>query len=395
MKSMTLSAAFHLAIRYVARHRLQTLLLAAALGLVLALPLSIRVLATAAEAAMRARADATPQVLGARGSAVDLLLTSLYFKRQALPAVPAKALSEIRDTSLGEAIPLYIRFHAQQAPIVGTELEYFSFRRLHMAQGRAFARLGDCVVGSRLAAQRHLSPGSHVFSSQEQVFDIAGIYPLKLRVTGILTPSGTPDDDAIFADLKTIWLIQGLGHGHDDLAKDPEATLKKEKDNTVANASVRLYNEVTDANVSSFHFHGNTDEFPLSAVIIIPQDAKSEALLAGRYLRTDTPFQLIRPSDEFATLISTLFQVQNMVLGVLALTAVSALTVAALVFALSFRLRQKQFETLSELGVSGPSLLLTKAIEIATVGVGGLLIALSLTVIVDLNAASWVRLLLA
>jgi putative ABC transport system permease protein len=240
-----------------------------------------------------------------------------------------------------------------------------------------------------------LHPGSAVFSSQEQVFDLAGIYPLKMRITGVLAPTGTPDDDAIFADLKTTWLIQGIAHGHDNLAGNAAVTLKQEGGNTVGNAAVRMFNEVTDSNIASFHFHGDPAAFPLSAIIVIPRDAKSEALLAGHYLKSDSPLQLIRPVDQFDVLIRTLFQVQHLVLGVLGLIAIAAVTVGALVFALSFRLRQRQFQTLADVGISRSSLLLTKALEVALVGVFGLAAAGMVTLVVQMNAPAWVRLLLA
>jgi len=389
------AAALSLAWRYVARHRTQTLLLAGALGLVLALPLALRMIVGTAESVMRNRAASTPQVIGARGSALDLLLTALYFKRQALPAITMRYLDTARAARLGGAIPLYVRFHAQGAPIVGTTLDYFSFRGLRIGQGTMMARLGDCVVGAGVAQKRGLKPGGAVFSSQEQVFDIAGIYPLKMRVAGVLTANGTPDDDAVFVDLKTAWLIQGLAHGHDDVQASTDTVLKKEADNTVANASLRLFSEVTDANIGTFHFHGDTAEHPLSAIIMLPRDAKAEAMLAGRYLKTDSPVQLIRPQDEFDTLMGTLFQVQSLALGVLALTLTSALAVAALVFALSFRLRMREFETLGDLGVSPTALGMTKIFEIAIVGAAGALIALLLSLLVEWNAAAWVRLLLA
>ncbi len=384
-----------LAWRYVARHRLQTGLLAGALALVIALPLCLRVLVQATEAAMQDRALSTPQILGARGSALDLMLTALYFKRQPLPAIEMKHLDEVRATRLGTAIPLDIRFQAQGAPIVGTEIEYFAFRCLRLAQGRMMTRLGDCVIGAGLASERGLKPGDALFSTQEQVFDMAGVYPLKMRITGVLATQGTPDDDAVFVDLKTVWLIAGLAHGHDDVAATKDAVLKQENNNTVANASVRMYNEITDRNLDSFHFHGDTGAYPLSAILIQPQDAKAEALLAGRYLKDSLPVQLIRPREEFEALMSTLFQMQNLALAVLALTLSAALVITTLVFALSFRLRAREFATLADLGISPGALALTRVFEVGIVGGAGILIALTLTFVMQANAQAWVRLLLA
>jgi len=387
--------ALHLAWRYVARHRLQTCLLAGALAIVLALPLCLRVLVQATETAMRGRATSTPLVLGTRGSALDLMLSALYFKRQPLPSMEMKHLQELRSTGLGRAIPLDVRFQAQGAPIIGTEMEYLDFRGLRLASGRMMTRLGDCVLGARLASRRGLGPGDHLFSSQEQVFDMAGVYPLKMRITGVLAPGGTPDDDAVFADLKTVWLIAGLAHGHDDVASGKDTVLQQEQGNTVANASVKMYQEVTDRNLDSFHFHGDVGGYPVSAAIVVPGDVKSEALLAGRYLKEDLPVQLIRPREEFEALMGTLFQVQNLALVVLVVTLGAALAITVLVFALSFRLRRREFDTLADLGVAPADLVRTKAFEVAIVGGGGLAAALVLTGLVRWQAQEWIRLVLS
>ncbi|WP_395739840.1 FtsX-like permease family protein [Prosthecobacter sp.] len=360
-------AAFHLAARYVLRHRIQSALLAGALGLVFALPLCLRVLIQHAQQELRARAASTPQIIGTRGSALDLMMTALYFKRENLLPLPMRALTEQRHNLGATAIPLHVRYQAQGAPIVGTELEYFPFRGLHLASGKQLSRLGDCVVGATLARRRGLQPGGHVFSSPEQAFDMAGVYPLKMRVTGILTANGTPDDEALFVDLKTAWLIEGRSHGHDDLQKDQAVVLKKEEGNIVGNAAVRMFNEVTDANIASFHFHGDVSTYPISAVILLPKDAKAEALLAGQFARSKEQ-QLIRPRDEMEALLTQLVRLEGFAASALLLTATAALFVTALVFALSFRLRQREFSTLEAVGVSRMSLLTVKVLEVLIVG---------------------------
>lgn len=370
-------AAFHLAARYVLRHRIQSALLAGALGLVFALPLCLRVLIEHAQQELRARAAATPQIVGTRGSALDLMMTALYFKRENLLPLPFGALTELRHNSSATAIPLHVRYQAQGAPIVGTELEYFPFRGLHLAAGKQLSRLGDCVVGATLAKQRGLKPGGHIFSTPEQAFDMAGVYPLKMRVTGILIPNGTPDDEALFVDLKTCWLIEGRSHGHDDLKRDESVVLTKEEGNIVGNAAVRMFNEVTDANIASFHFHGDVSTYPISAVILLPKDAKSEALLAGHYARSKEQ-QLIRPRDEMEALLTQLVRLEGFAASALLLTATAALLVTALVFALSFRLRQREFATLEDVGVSRVSLISVKVLEVLIVGLAAAVIGLVL-----------------
>jgi hypothetical protein len=44
-----------------------------------------------------------------------------------------------------------------------------------------------------------MSPGDSLISSPENFFDLAGVYPLKMMVVGILHESNSPDDNAISA----------------------------------------------------------------------------------------------------------------------------------------------------------------------------------------------------
>lgn len=386
-------AALALAARYVLRHRFQSALLAGALGLVFALPLCLRVLIDHAQRELRSRAASTPQVVGSRGSALDLMMTALYFKRENLTPLPFGALAELRENPAISTIPLHARYHAQGAPIVGTDLDYFSFRGLRIASGKTLTRLGDCVVGARLARERGLQPGGHVFSSPEQAFDMAGVYPLKMRVTGILTPNGTPDDDSVFVDLKTAWLIEGRSHGHDDLGADKAVVLGQKDKNIIGNAAVVMFNEVTDANIGSFHFHGDTATFPLSAILVLPRGAKAEALLAGHFARSKDQ-QLIRPRDEMESLLAQLVRLEGFAASALLLTATAALFVTTLVFALSFRLRRREFQALAEIGVSSGSLIFVRALEVVLIALAAAILGLLLLFLSSFAAPHLLRMAL-
>ncbi len=392
-----MSAAFHLATHYLRRHPLQTLLLASVLGLLLALPAGLRLLLQRLEVELRHRAATTPLVLGARASALDLVLSSLHFRRPPPPSIQMRDVSELAQTGLAAVVPLHVRFHAQHAPIVGTELEYFSHRGLRLANGSLFHRLGDCVLGSRVAQSRSLHPGDSVISSPEQAFDLDGTYPLKMRVTGVLAPTGTPDDDALFVDLKTAWLIEGRAHGHEDLVQAPDAlVLERSSEGVIANAAVRLYNEVTESNLTSFHFHGNADSYPVTSALVFPKDARSDALLSGQYQSGPKAqqLQLIAPLDWLGSLMETLFQLERMLRLVFAVTGLSGLAITALVLALSYRLRLREFQTLRDLGVPARSITLVKGFEALLVAALALLVALALLAVSQAAAATLVRLTL-
>jgi putative ABC transport system permease protein len=173
-------------------------------------------------------------------------------------------------------------------------------------------------------------------------------------VVGVLEPAYTADDVAVFVDLKTSWIIQGLVHGHQDMAAPESApgVLSRDGDNIVANASVLQYTEITPENIDSFHFHGAVGGFPISAVIANPSDRKSGTILMGRYESPDEAVQILQPTTVIDELLGTIFTVQNFVIVGMLLVGLAALATAVLVFALSLRLRKREIETMARIGGS-------------------------------------------
>ena len=349
-----MKGALFLGWRYLAFHKVKASILIGAITLMLFLPAATRVLVNDSAAALTARADQTPVVAGSRGSPLELALNSLYFHAGKASAMPFSVYRELKESSLARAIPMYTRFNSRKAPIVGTTLDYFGFRKLVLTEGRMIGMLGETVIGANVAASRGIGVGDSIVSSPETVFDIAGTYPLKMNVVGVLKPSGTPDDDAIFVDVKTTWVIQGLGHGHQDLEKpEASAAVLNRTDNMVtANASVVEYAEITPENIGNFHFHGVDAGFPLSSVILLPPDDKNGTLLRGRYQENDLGLQLIVPTAVLNDLLDTVFTVQNYVVLGLAILGLATVAVIMLVFLLSQQLRKGEFHTLSRIGAS-------------------------------------------
>ncbi|MHC5024838.1 MAG: ABC transporter permease, partial [Planctomycetota bacterium] len=315
-----------------------------------------------------------------RGSPLELVLNSLYFGADVPERMPHAAARDLRETGLAEAVPLYVRFRSQNDPIVGTTLDYFRFRDRRIAAGRQMMRLGDCVIGAEVARRRGVGPGDSLLSSPENVFDLAGVYPLKMRIAGVLAFTDGPDDHAIFVDLKTAWIIEGLAHGHQDLAESDAAAgvLRRDGRRITANASVVEFNEITDENIGTFHFHGDPESFPITAVIAIPPDRKSAALLRGRYESNEAALQIVRPGHVMDELLATILTVQSFVLAAVMVVGVATLATVALVFALSLRLRRREIATMTKIGGARARIASVLIAEVALViaistGLAGLL----------------------
>lgn len=301
-----------------------------------------------------ARADATPAVVGHAGSGLDLALHATHFRRAVERTIPWSEAELLNGSGLGRAIPLYARFTARGQPLVGTTPEYFSFRNLDAAEGRMFFRIGECVVGDRVAKRLQLRPGDSLLSDRENVLDIAGLYPLKMRVTGVLARSGTPDDEAVFTDLKTAWIIAGIGHGHQDLSgeTDPGLVLQRDGRSVVASAAVLPYTEITEENIASFHFHGDEGQRPLTAVIADCPDRKSATILEGRYPSGDGSVQLVVPRRVVDDLLGMLFRTERFFQAHALLVAGAMALMMGLVMWLSVQLRRREMRTLFLMGGS-------------------------------------------
>jgi putative ABC transport system permease protein len=331
------------------------------------------------------RAESTPLLIGAKGSAVDLTLSALYFKQPVLDPISFAQLQKINNTDLALAIPLNLRYNVREFRIIGTSLEYLEFRNLTLKEGRLFSILGECVLGARVAEILNVKIDEFIMSSPAGAFDVAGSYPLKMKVVGILNPLGGIEDEGVFVDIKTSWVISGLAHGHMDMTK-PEAEsgiLQREGDKVVANVSVLSYTEITEKNIDSFHFHGNPEDYPLDAIIAIPKDRKSGILLRGRYEEQGEDIQILVPLSVINDLLDTVASVKNYILAGSIVVGFATLVTAVLVFVLSIRLRQREIMTIRKIGGTRKRVRAILATEIIIVLAMSILFAFFLTLIVN------------
>lgn len=367
---------FHLASRYLLYHWKQTVVLILAYALVTGFPFIVSDFLQTFETNLYHRASSTPMVIGSKGSKFDLSFHSLYFKGEVPGVLSSQVLSNIQSSGLASAIPLYLAHTAKGYPVVGTSLDYLTLRGLEVAQGHTMTSLGECVLGAAVAEKLSLQPGASLISDPESVFDLAGDYPLKMRVAGILKPMGTADDQAIFVDTKTAWVISGIGHGHERVEEANQQTILKDQGNhIVANSALLHYNEIKADNRLSFHFHADAEDLPLTAVIAVPKDTKSSTLLRGRFLAASNPIQILIPSVVIEELFGIIFKVKtffdlqtHLTLGAMAL-------LLSLIATLTFRIRAKERQMLHSVGCPKGHVITIQILETLLVFLTGTILA--------------------
>ncbi|WP_455211098.1 ABC transporter permease [Kaarinaea lacus] len=341
----------YVAWHYITFYKIRTLILVACIVLIGGLPLALEIILQESEVQLRSRALSTPLLLGAKGSALDLVMNSLYYTDAVPEFINIGAATEVAETDLAEPILIYVGFKARGYPIVGTTIDYFDFRDFKLVKGRPFVSLGEAVIGQELATELSLGVGNSIVSSPETVFDLAGVYPLKMKIVGVLKKTHSPDDRAVFVDIKTAWVIQGLGHGHEDLntIKDPSVIISRDDKTVTANAKLFQYTEITEDNVNSFHFHGDQSEYPVTAVIAVPNDTKSGTLLRGRYIDNKS-YQIFPPKDVIDDLLQSIFRVKAIIDTVIVIVGFATLLAIIFIFILTLRMRRQEILTIFKLG---------------------------------------------
>jgi len=387
-----------MACRYLAYYRVRTAIIVVCLSAVMFLPLAVHSLVAAYNRIMIDRAAATPLVIGAKGSAYDLVLNTVYFKgRIDTPLTMARA-HYVRDSGLARAVPMYVHHTAGGLPIVGTTLDYFDFRGLTPAKGRLPRVLGEVVLGASAARELDLDVGDKLLSDNADLYNPASSYPLLMHVVGVLARTNTADDLVVFADIKTAWVIDGLAHGHvENQAVDPLTVLPGTTErNLILSAAVVQYNEITPENLDSFHFHHDQAAMPLTAVIALPHDAKSATILAARYTtpsadatapaaRKEADFaRAVRPQQVIADMMGVVFRVKRSFEAIMGVVAATTVLLLALVVLLSLRLRQGEFRTLHRIGCKRSTVMALQLAEIAILLAASLVLAGAL-----LAAAMW------
>jgi putative ABC transport system permease protein len=383
----------YIAWKYVRYNKVKTFTLIACITLIAFLPVSLELLLDESEQQLMSRAVSTPLVVGEKGSALDLLMNTLYFGDEVPELITMETAEEVTDSDLAYPVPMYVRFKARGFPIVGTTLDYFEFRGLEIARGQSLAMLGDCIIGSTVSERLGIKPGDSLVSSPENLFDLAGVYPLKMKVVGILAKSHTSDDLAVFVDLKTAWIIQGLMHGHQDVTKTTDQTviLKRSEKNVAANAKLFQYMEITEENMDFFHFHGDTSEYPITAVIAVPFDTKSGTILRGRYLSDEAVQQIVKPEEVIDGLLQNIFRIKNVLDAVIIVVGLATVLAIVLVFALSLRLRQREINTIFKLGCSRMTTVRMIAAEIFIIVLSSGILCSAMVLVVNFYSNQLVR----
>lgn len=145
-------------------------------------------------------------VVGPKGSATQLVLSTVYRIDAALDALPWRFYKELENHRLVKyAIPVNIgdTTDAGNFPIVGTSPRYliepYAQDAKFKIRGQGLQKTWDAVIGSAVARKNKWDIGSTfqlVHSGNDE-----HVHEEKFTVVGVLAPTGTPNDRTVFCHI--------------------------------------------------------------------------------------------------------------------------------------------------------------------------------------------------
>ena len=152
-------------------------------------------------------------VVAAPGSEVTAMLAAVYLQSADMPLLaPSVHAALAAHPEVRLLAPLAFGDSVAGRPLIGTTAAFVEHLAGTPADGRAFERADEAVVGaaSGFALGETLHPAHGV--GPAAVPDAhAGV---AFRVTGRLDRTGTPWDRAVIVPLEAVWMAHGLGDGH-------------------------------------------------------------------------------------------------------------------------------------------------------------------------------------
>lgn len=172
-------------------------------------------------------------VVGAKGSPLQLILSSVYHVDIPAGNIPLAAQTQLEGNRLvRKVIPLALGDSYHAFRIVGTTPDYISHYGATLARGRMSESPLEAVFGAEAAARTGIKladrfAGSHGLARGGEAHEDA-----PYTVVGILKPTGSVLDRLILTPVESVWRVHELVHGIEDDDIEAKAAMEEERELT-------------------------------------------------------------------------------------------------------------------------------------------------------------------
>jgi putative ABC transport system permease protein len=175
-------------------------------------------------------------VVGAKGSPLQLILSSIYQIDAPTGNIPLDEVNRLKSNPfIKNVIPLSMGDNYQGFRIVGTNSKYVEHFEAKLVKGQLFSQPMDVTIGASVAAASGLNVGDTFASSHGLDSDGDKHGDLKYKVSGIFEKNGSVIDQLVLTGLSSIWDIHEhadenstLAHAEGEMAAPEDAHQTKE-----------------------------------------------------------------------------------------------------------------------------------------------------------------------
>jgi putative ABC transport system permease protein len=274
-------------------------------------------------------------VIGAKGSPLQLILSSLYHLDAPtgnMPVSEAKAFLNPKHPIFKSAIPLSLGDSHRGYRIVGTNTGFIDLYAAKFANGKLFEENMEVVVGATVAKNLNIKLGDEFKSSHGLIEDENLVHEdaAPFKVVGILEKTGSVIDQLIVTKTQSIWAV------HDE--QDHEAEKSAEHDHNEAEHN----HEHDEAEHSEDLPLTSYEDKSITSLLVKFKGRNIQALNMARNINENTNFQAATPAIEINRLY-TLLGVGEEALKAMALLIifVSGLSIFISLFS---SLRERKYE---------------------------------------------------
>lgn len=160
--------------------------------------------------------DGVDVVLGAQGSPLQLILSSVYQVDAPTGNISySEAKTWMKHPFVKSAIPLAFGDNYRGFKIVGTTPDYLDKFGARVNQGKVFQADFEVVVGAEIAKKLNIKVGDKFFGSHGDAAEGEVHEEFAYKVSGIASPTGKVIDNLILCNIPSVWAMHE-SHEHED-----------------------------------------------------------------------------------------------------------------------------------------------------------------------------------
>ena len=359
-----------------------TIVTVASVAIAVGLLMTLLILRTSGQTAFARGSGNAHLLVSADGSPLVAVLNGIFYANPPRNPISMEKYQQIADSFPWKwTVPMQLGDSYKGQPVVATDVGFFTeFEPVEgspwvFAEGRRFTSPYELVVGSEAARLTGLSMGdrvplTHGFGGSREGGHVHDAH--KFEVVGILAPTGSSHDRALFTDLVGSWVL----HAEDRLEREQADSDDHDHDHDHAHGHDHHHD----------HHHGHihvepedlTDEDKLITGILLHVPtrgggATTSAVLPQAFdmLRRDTSITVASPSNQIDRLFSIVGNVDRIFVALAIAVLVSSGIGILLALWNSMEQRRRQIAILRVLGCSQGrvfGLVITESVLIGLIG---------------------------